>query len=198
MKNASILLVAIALLSAAAPPSVGAEMPPDTSAVPQTRPSGKGDRVFEIRAGILLHDRALFHDRKERGEDLNFEALLPPPAWKVFKAIWSPRPHVGVNVNDHGDTSQVYGGFTWEWRPFRNAFVDGSLGLSLHDGDLSPGRRGLEGLGLRVLFRESLDVGYRFGGRHGFSLHVEHVSNAGLAPENQGISSMGARYGYRY
>ncbi len=159
---------------------------------------GPGPAVSEIRAAILLHDRGFFHERKETGRDLNVEVLFPSPRWKLFEMVWSPRPHVGASINDSGGTSQVYGGFTWEWRPAGNAFVDGSLGLAVHDGDLKPTRRGLEGLGLRVLFRESLEVGYRFRGRHSFSFLIDHISNARLAHENQGITSMGLRYGYRY
>ncbi len=147
---------------------------------------------------MLLHDRAFFHGRKEWGEDFNFEVLFPSPRWKPFKAVWSPRPHVGASINDKRDTSQLDAGFTWEWRPFGNAFIDGSLGLSLHDGDLAPGRRDMEGLGLRILFRESFEVGYRIRGRHGLSFIIDHISNAGLACHNQGITSMGVRYGYRF
>ncbi len=155
--------------------------------------------VSEVRVGVLLHDQALFfHERKEKGEDLNLEALFDPPPWKVIKAVLSPRPHVGVSINNKGETSQLYGGLTWEWRPFRNAFIDASLGLSLHDGDLQSSRRDLESLGLRVLFRESIEVGYRFYGRHGVSFVMDHISNAGIARENRGISSMGIRYGYRF
>lgn len=185
MKKAPILFCALAVLPWILPVGVPAGSEPDPP-------------LSEIRAGFLLHDRAFFHERREKGHDYNFEVLFPSPQWKLFKAVRSPRPHVGASINDKGDTSQLYGGFTWEWRPFANALVDGSLGLAVHDGDLTPGRRGLEGLGLRVLFRESLEVGYRFRGRHGVSALIDHISNAGLVYENQGITSMGVRYGYRF
>ncbi len=160
--------------------------------------SDPGDAVSEVRIGVLLHDQAFLHERKETGQDLNLEVLFPSPRWKLFQAVRSPRPHLGASINNNGGTNQLYGGFTWEWRPAGNAFVNGSLGLSLHDGALEPGRRGLEGLGLRVLFRESVEVGYRFRARHGLSFLIDHISNAGLASENQGITSMGIRYAYRF
>jgi len=150
--------------------------------------------------GLLLYDGALLFPRTESGNDFNFEILFRSPGSRLFRAVRSPRPHIGTSISGNGDTSQLYGGFTWEWQPFANAFIDGSLGLSIHDGVLKltspdPDR---EGLGSRVLFRESLELGYRFRGRYGLSFIVDHISNAGLASENDGITNVGARLGCRF
>jgi len=198
MKKASLLFCAIVFLPAILAGRALAGSASDASTLPQASSSGESRALSEVRAGILIHDRGLFIPRRETGQDLNVEVLFRSPRWKLFQAVWSPRPHVGISINDEGQTSQFYGGFTWEWRPFGNAFIDGSLGLSVHDGHLRTSRPDREGLGSRVLFRESIELGYRFHARHALSFIVDHISNAGLTPENDGITSTGFRYGYRF
>jgi len=188
----------IALLSAIPPGPIPVCSAAGPSAVPEASPSGESSALSEIRVGFLLHDGALLFPRRESGNDFNFEILFRSPGWKLFRAVWSPRPHVGASISGNGDTSQLYGGFTWEWQPFGNAFIDGGLGLSVHDGALTLTRPGREGLGLRVLFRESFELGCRFHGRYGLSFIVDHISNAGLAKENDGITNVGIRCGYRF
>ena len=51
-------------------------------------------------------------------------------------------------------------------------------------------------LGSRVLFRESLAMGYRFSRRHSVSFYAAHMSNGGLADDNDGMNFVGIRYGY--
>lgn len=198
MKKVFLLSCAIAFLPAILPEPALAGSTSDPSAVSETSSSVQRNVLSEVRAGFLIHDRGLFIPRRETGQDLNVEVLFRSPRWKLFQAVWSPRPHVGISISDAGQTSQLYGGFTWEWRPFGNAFIDGSLGLSVHDGHLRTSRPDREGLGSRVLFRESIELGYRFHARHALSFIVDHISNAGLAPENDGITSTGFRYGYRF
>ena len=198
MKNIPVLACALALLLAIPVRRALASAAAGPSAVPETSPSGKSSALSEIRVGLLLHDGALLFPRRESGHDFNFEILFRSPSWNLFRAVWSPRPHVGASISGNGDTSQLYGGFTWEWQPFGNAFIDGSLGLSAHDGALTVTRPSREGLGLRVLFRESFELGYRFHGRYGLSFIVDHISNAGLAKENDGITNVGLRCGYRF
>jgi hypothetical protein len=53
-------------------------------------------------------------------------------------------------------------------------------------------------LGCRVLFRESLSVGVRFMKHHSLSVMVDHISNAGLCDHNDGLDTLGVRYGYRF
>lgn len=198
MKKVFLLSCAIAFLLAILPGRASAGSASDPSALSETSSSVQRNVLSEVRVGFLLHDRGLFIPRRETGQDVNVEVFFRSPRWKLFEAVWSPRPHLGVSINDEGQTSQLYGGFTWEWRPFGNVFIDASLGLSVHDGHLKTGRPDREGLGLRVLFRESLELGYRFHARHALSFIVDHISNAGLADQNDGITSTGFRYGYRF
>ncbi len=209
MRQASVALCVLAVVAAAlaGPAAAGTRSdsgtgagtsPADHATVGVAPPSGDGGILSEVRVGVLRHDHGFYHTRREPGTDVNLEVLMRSPGWTPFKVLRSPRPHVGTSLNLDGKTSQLYGGFTWEWRPFRGFFVDGSLGLSLHDGHLGPVEHGRAALGLRVLFRESIEVGYRFNTRHGFSAILDHISNAGLGSDNDGITNLGIRYGYRF
>lgn len=162
---------------------------------------GSGDRagvLDEARGGALYHDLRR-HNGRETGADVNAEFLFATPPRDVFRAIGSPRPHVGASVNTAGDTSQLYGGLTWEIRLFGHVFGNGSLGLSVHNGTLKSDAPGAKELGYRVLFRESVEILYRFSGeRHAVSLLFDHISNANLAGANDGLETLGIRYGYRF
>lgn len=154
------------------------------------------DVYSEIRLGVLVHDAGLVTVEKERGYDANVELLFTSPA--ALDAIGAPRPHLGASVNSVGDTDQVYGGLTWSYDVTDKLFGEGSLGGAIHDGKLNKKDPGRKALGSRVLFRESLSVGWRFDAHHSLSLMVDHISNANLAPHNAGLDGLGLRYGYRF
>jgi lipid A 3-O-deacylase len=58
-----------------------------------------------------------------------------------------------------------------------------------------PGRKLL---GSRILFRESAELGYAVTPRVNVSGFLDHISNANLAPRNAGITSAGARLGFKF
>ena len=76
--------------------------------------------------------------------------------------------------------------------------MDFSLGGAIHDGETTADKLDRKELGCQVLFRESLDVGYRIAGRHAVMAHLDHVSNAKLCSENEGLKTIGIRYGYSF
>ena len=181
------VLVAILSIAAAAP---AAAQPVDLA---------PGGFISEIKIGAGMHDVGVFGTRKEEsGVDVNAEVLFASPGF--FSFLFSPRPHLGLVWNTAGDTSQLYGGLTWQYDFEAGMFLAGSLGLALHDGELDTHRPDRKSLGLRVLFRESLEVGYRFGEqrRHSMSLMGAHVSNAWLDDQNEGMDTLVVRYGYRF
>jgi lipid A 3-O-deacylase len=136
--------------------------------------------------------------KREGGEDLNIEVLFPMPRSRFLEAIWSPRPHVGASINDQGATSQVYAGLTWRlWHP-GNLVLSAGFGFAVHDGDLTPGRTDREALGSRILFRESGELGYWILPGHGVSLLIDHISNAQLTHDNDGLTNVGIRYMHRF
>jgi len=152
--------------------------------------------LSELRFGVLAHDVDFLGHGKEDGADVNAELLFDSPAF--LEAVWAPRPHAGVSVNTQGDTSQFYGGLTWTWEPVDRLFVDFSFGGAIHDGKLSYGGYDRKELGSRVLFRESLSLGWRFDERNSLSVYFDHESNANLASSNEGLNNFGIRWGYKF
>ena len=152
--------------------------------------------VSEIRTGVMRHDAGIISSRKEMGEDINGEVLFRSPS--LLDIIWSPRPHLGVTYNLWGQTSQVYGGITWQAKFTKRLFGELSFGPSLNDGHLNKSQLDWKDLGSPVLFRESLSLGWRFTPHQSLSAFLDHISNAGLAKYNGGMETLGLRYGYKF
>ena len=182
---------------------------PNEPVVASSKRKGKWGFVSEVRGGILKHAVAFGNDAKEKGVDGNIEVLFISP--DMFEIIWSPRPHLGASFNaSDDDTDQIYAGLTWEWEPFASMFVDFGFGFTVHNGNLSndngtmgavpnPDETRRREFGCEVLFRESLEVGYRFNWTHSLSLLWDHISHGGLCnSENEGMDNAGLRYGYRF
>ncbi len=188
-----------ALSPAAAPVPVAAvDRPADDTALGGDDVSPWGGWLSEFRLGILAHNIGPIASAREDGAQINAELRFKPPP--LFEYILSPRPHIGASINTAGDTSFLYLGLTWTWNITDALFLDLSFGGTIHDGWLTshepePDRRLM---GSRLLFRESLELGYRFLDHHSLSLMLDHVSNAGLLHKNQGNDDVGLRYGYRF
>lgn len=151
----------------------------------------------EVRLGLMAHDVGVFGGEKEDGLDGNAEYLFPSPAF--LAPLGAPRPHVGVTVNSAGDTSQAYLGLSWEWQPWDDGwFIEGSLGGAIHNGELSDPTYRRKELGSLVLFRESVSIGHRWQGGHSVMVTLDHISNANLADNNEGLDTLGVRWGYRF
>jgi lipid A 3-O-deacylase len=185
----------------AAEPSAADRIPPATAqslaaVAPAAGRDGLMGILSEIRVGVLAHDQGPFSSNEEGGIDGNFELLFVSPSF--LDVIWAPRPHIGFSVNSDGDTSQVYAGLSWEWSFWGHWFAGFSLGGSVHDGETETDRVDRKELGCHLLFRESVEVGYRFGGRHAVSAFLDHISNANICDKNEGIDTFGLRYGYAF
>lgn len=148
---------------------------------------------------MLSQGDGLLTNDKENGLSVNGEILFRSP--DLLNAIGAPRPHIGASVaTDEDSTSQFYAGLTWEKRFFRRYFVDGGFGVAVHDGETGPEEDSSNNsfLGCRALFRLSADAGYLFTERLSASAHFEHISNANLCNENEGLDNLGVRLGYRF
>ena len=77
-------------------------------------------------------------------------------------------------------------------------FLDASLGGSAHNGKLDTTDPDRKSLGSPVLFRESLELGYRFAEVHSLSVMLDHISNADLADRNEGLDTLGIRCGLKF
>ena len=110
----------------------------------------------------------------------------------------------------------AYGGLTWTVDLWEGFYTDLFFGMSLHNGNksfdhfaaLSSGAitndSGFEKyLGCSVLFREAVEIGYRFGEseKHAVSAMVSHLSHGELLcndSRNAGMDHWGVRYGYKF
>ena len=189
-----------------------------TAAVVWAAPAAGQDRqdrvVSEIRAGIMYHDAAIFvvpGDRDElrierTGLDINLELLFVSPG--IFRAIGSPRPHIGVTANTQGATSQAYAGLTWNWDMTSRLFFEFNGGGAVHNGEtdgpapdpLKPytAANGQKLLGCSALFRLGVAMGVRFAERQSLTLALDHISNGHLCELNPGLDTLGLRWGYRF
>ena len=73
-------------------------------------------------------------------------------------------------------------------------FVEFGLGGMIHDGHLVGVDEESKSLGCRLLFRESVNAGYRFYKRHTLMLHFDHSSNASLCEKNTSDGSAFGRH----
>lgn len=156
----------------------------------------------EVRIGVLAHGVGPFTDHKEDGAGLNGEVAFVSP--KALSVIGAPRPVVGATIApEDGATSQVYAALIWRQSFLSRMFIEGGVGLAVHNGetDYSPNDPDINHttyLGCRVLFRLSADLGYWLTDRLSVSVHSEHISNAELCSVNEGLDNSGVRFGYRF
>ena len=179
------------------PPAISAPAaPPAPSARPPASADREDDILSEVRLGGLAHDQGPFSSNKEYGFDINVEVLFVSPDF--LDVIFSPRPHAGLTLNSAGDSSQAYLGLSWEWDFWDGAFAGFSLGGAVHDGETTNAPLDRKELGCSVLFRESIDFGYRLDKTHSLMVHLNHISNAKLCDTNEDLENVGIRYGYRF
>lgn len=149
----------------------------------------------ELRLGVLAHDVEFFTDHEENGTDVNVELL-----WRRFGTLWGMdlRPHLGASLELSGNTSHAYFGLSATTAFMAKGFFEFSLGGAAHDGHINGERPDRKDLGCRLLFRESVSLGFTFGEHSSLSVMGDHISNANLCSINQGLSTVGLRYGYRF
>jgi len=166
----------------------------------------------EFKFGVLDHD-VHFLGGKERGIDLNPELILQSPvsdAWAASLPLYvrwivQPRPTLGGEFNTSRYTDQFYFGGTWTWlladnvlRPDDAISLSFFFGPGFNDGHTASSNPNFKALGSPVLFREALDLGYWVTPAVEFSVFLDHVSNGGLAKQNQSINDFGGRVGFRF
>lgn len=151
-----------------------------------------------VTIGVLAHDVDNLWSgfRREEGADFNGEL--------AFKTLHEFGPGIllypaaGVSINNRGDTSKVYGDLRLEYRDPSDFFFSFGVGAAVHDGKLDTRRRDRKSLGSRVLFHIPVELGIEILDHHRVSLFFDHVSNAYLADENEGLDTLGIRYGYKF
>jgi hypothetical protein len=156
------------------------------------------DYLHVIRAGVLAHDvdDLWSGTRKEGGVDLNIEIIFNSPSFSLMSG--NVRPNLGLSINTQGDTSKLYGGILWELETKSGIFLDLGIGVAVHDGKLDTNQEDKKSLGSRVLFRFPIEIGYSIAKHHQISILFDHISNAFLVHPNEGLDTLGLRYGYRF
>jgi lipid A 3-O-deacylase len=163
-----------------------------------TRPLGveAGQSVIhEFRLGILDHDtdNLWSGSSRENGIDFNAEIVFVPHADFLHGSL---RPDIGISLNDQGDTSKVYGGGVWEYMWRNGLFFDSGAGLAIHDGEKKTAEVDKKELGRKLLLHFSAELGYSLNLHHRLSLMFDHISNGYTAEPNEGLDTVGVRYGY--
>jgi hypothetical protein len=144
----------------------------------------------QLRVGFLQHDLDGYGG-SENGVDLTVELRGSALQGAFWRRVLSPRPHIGVNLNDSGATSSLYAGLSW-MIDFRDiVYLSADFGGAVHDGKLETADPERAELGSRLLFREALEVGVRPRERWRVGVRLDHFSNANLASENDGITNIG-------
>ena len=166
----------------------------------------------EIKLGVIAHD-VHFLGGKEHGVDLNPEIIFQSPvadSWAAgvpagLRWMVQPRPTIGGEINTSGFTNQAYFGATWTWQLASNVLQPGDgialsyfFGPGFNDGDIIGTAPDRKSLGSHILFREALELGYRITPVYEISAMFDHVSNGGLAKQNQSINDLGVRLGVAF
>lgn len=160
-------------------------------------PRPPGGWLAEVRFGMAAHD-----PWSPEAGSANLAALLlfrRPFLPASAPAALVPLPHLGFSASLGGKTSHIHAGLTWQVDLTDRLFVEGSLGVALHDGHI--GRAvpaGHNALGCRALFREAATIGYRLDAGWTVNASLEHLSNAGRCDANRGLTNVGVMLGYRF
>lgn len=147
----------------------------------------------QVRVGLSHHDLDGYGG-SESGADLSVEYRWPPIRGAFFEKIFSPRPHLGANFNTIGETSSFYAGLTWLIDIGTRGYASVDFGGAVHNGKLNSDDPGRAQLGSRALFREAVEIGLRVGEASRVGFRLDHISNADLAGENDGITDLGIMY----
>lgn len=153
--------------------------------------------VREVKGGVLAHDVSGLWSgfKRESGADANLEIILSP-----MGELWGGEvsPAFGLSVNAGSDTSKLYGAARWETDLGQDGFFAFGVGGAVHNGETKLVRSDKKALGSKALFYFPIELGYRFDEQRSVSLFFDHVSNAWLASPNEGMDTLGIRFGYRF
>jgi hypothetical protein len=161
-------------------------------------PASAEGLIRELKIGGLYHDVPNLwsgFQLEERSLDVNVEALFGPHIVLPWGAV---RPAVGATINTRGATSKLYVDARWEVEAPSGIFLALGIGAAVHNGELEPIDADRKALGSRLLFHFPAEVGWRFDGHQSVSVYFEHVSNGYTQDYNEGLDSIGVRYGYRF
>ncbi|MEG3618465.1 acyloxyacyl hydrolase [Magnetovibrio sp. PR-2] len=160
-------------------------------------PSQAADLVHEVKLGLLHHDTGGLWSgtNRESGVDLNLEAILEPSTAFLSGTV---RPAVGASLNSGGDTSKAYIAARWEKDLTDDVQFALGVGGAVHNGNTKLTRNDRKALGSEVLFYFPFELSYSYAQDKSVSLFYDHVSNAWLASPNEGMDTLGIRFGFSF
>lgn len=142
-------------------------------------------------------------DRREKGGFINAMLLFDPldsaHAANGLEIVTRPRIHIGANVGISGDTSQIFGGFSWKVPLNELFYLDFGLGGTVHNAQVPNTGSGPD-LGCSVLFHEYAGVGYQIDTHWSVTATIDHSSHASMCrgKSNQGLTHAGLAVGYKF
>jgi len=157
----------------------------------------KSKYIHVLKLGVLGHDvDGLWSGfSRENGIDFNLEAILAPSLTLFGGAL---RPALGVSINDSGNTSKIYCDARWQYDFKMRLFISLGVGAALHNGATETNANNMKALGSHLLFHIPLEFGYYFAPDYSISVYFDHISNAYLSDHNEGLDTLGMRFGYRF
>ena len=153
--------------------------------------------ISEIKLGALYHDTpGLWAGTsvERAAADANLEVLFAP--WSQAFGGYL-RPALGATINFNGDTSRVYADLRWEIEAPSGVFFALGMGAAVHNGNTDLSDPDHKALGFPVLFHPSAEIGYRWDGVNSISIFADHISNGFTQRFNEGMDTVGIRYGRR-
>lgn len=164
-----------------------------------------GLAVLLAQSSFAADSAATFLDEVRIGGthsgSVQLEALLPaspplPTYNRNLSWLLTPRPLVGVSISATGKTNQAYAGVAWTVPILGPLFAEASVGGMIHDQALDKTYTDRSGpLTSRLLFRESIAVGYAIDPTWRVLVFANHSSNGNLGYRNLGINQFGVLVG---
>jgi len=176
---------------------------PAAVAAPPARDLAQSSRLWpdfgisELRFGVVHHDTGVFGRTKEGGVDITLGVRFLPLTGDIWEYLQNPRPFIGANINTEGNTHALDFGLNWDWDFWSRSFFSWAMGGAAHTGKTATSRLDRKELGSRVLFYLAAELGYRLSPQTSLSLRLDHMSNASIADNNEGLDTVGVVYGYQ-
>ncbi len=151
--------------------------------------------LHQVKFGVLAHDVGDLWSgfNRENGVDVNIEAIFGP-SYRILGGTL--RPAIGGSINTAGDTSKGYLDALWQYDFSTKFFLVIGIGAAIHSGKNNFTTSERKALGSRVLFHIPLELGYYVTPQTTVSVYFDHISNAYTAKENEGLDTLGVRFGY--
>ena len=157
--------------------------------------------VREVKVGLVVQDMPGLWSgfQLERGVGINGEVILSP-SLPLFGG--HVRPALGgtyaMSASGHRATSKAYLDARWMFEAQSGLFLSLGIGAAIHDGVLGPTEIDRKALGRRILFHFPLELGWRFDAHNSLSVYFDHISNGYTTSSNEGLDTLGVRYGYKF